>query len=329
MDDLKIAIANFPIRRWVSENFTRVSSSNRGEFLRVDCPFCGGRNTLSIDTRKKYCRCFRCEGKSVSEGSWSGRGGIVDLVCAVEGIDVKSGIARVFQLSEFPDTVVRQEKPVAVDKDIPAEAIPLDKVENSHESVQGILRRGLIHLLESVYVCVDGRYARRWILPVYWQHEFVGFEAKSYVGDKPKSLFPEWFKTGEYVYATQTWDTRFGFVVVAESIFDAETIGLNAVGLFGSTLRVGQLTRLIELAENRDVHSLVWFLDSDAWTKQQAGILRYTNVLFDNYVVRVPPGQDPNSLGKDKCCDLIRAAIKVSDSVTLASQHYRASNMSR
>ena len=121
----------------------------------------------------------------------------------------------------------------------------LNAIPKTDPSVRYLHNRGVQHLVSSSYVCIDGPYRGRILLPAMWLNELMGFEAKSYAGKKPKSLFPDWFLTSATVYTTRRWDNNLPFCVVTESIIDAETLGVNAIGLYGSTLSWAQWNCLI------------------------------------------------------------------------------------
>ena len=308
---LNRAIAKFPIRRWLQEQTGVSGDSGR---VRIDCPGCGGKRTLSVSLETTGCRCFRCADGGKHNGSWKGTGHIVHLICLLEGVDRSSAVRKVFELAGVKDDY---KKPAKVDtgKDVPDNLFPLSSFDPTDQRRAALEARGLEHLVRKVHFCATGRYADRWIIPCMFMGKIVGFEAKAYKKSiTPKSLFPTWFKTSQHIHTTD-WDYDEDFAVITESIFDAETIGTNAVGLFGSRLNDGQVQCFSDLGVKR----LVWFLDSDAWMKQATAILGKTMMLWENWVVKVPKGEDPNSLGKQNCWNLIGQAVKVEDGLDLFS----------
>jgi len=308
------AINGFPLMNYLSTRVQKLVVGN-GNNVRVDCPNCGGRKTLSIHRTSKRIQCFRC-----TEGgrglAWEGHGSLVDLIQLLDGLTKWQAIERIFEESGVPDSTPAPQSPQKPPELLPPESLPLIAADPEHPARANLRARGLSHMESRVRVCVDGRYAGRWILPVCEFGELKGFDAKSFSGRTPKSLFPEWLETSRMLYHTPAWDSRIDHVVITESIFDAETIGFNAVGIFGSVLRDGQFNRLWELRK-RGVTKLVWMLDEDAWIKQINAILRKTRNFFDNYVVDMPPGSDPNSIGHDACCQLVRHARVVNNSFDL------------
>jgi len=307
--DFKQAIKEFPIRRWLVESGLKTGDLSR-EKVRADCPHCGGRDTLEINQQFRNCRCYRCDHGDHGGQTWSGRGGLLDLISLVEGISHREAIERVLELADYPDGISSERLPKQKQISIPQEAIPLDEAYDEHPSREVLRRRGLEHMQGRIYLCVEGKYADRWILPVRdLDDQLVGFEAKSFLKHPTKSL--SMFPTGVTIYCTPAWDLSQDFVVITESIFDAETLRTNAAGIFGSVLHPGQLVQLLELRKRRGVRRLVWMLDPDAAAKQRRAALQMTGTMFTNYVAEIPSGDDPNSLGYQKCWDLVAHAVPV------------------
>ena len=298
-------IDNFPLFSWLSDRGYGFRGSTS---IRINCPHCGGIRTLSIHTQKKFCQCFRCSEGGHAVGKWDGTGSLIDLVALVEDCDRRTAFKKIAELSGQPDLDFDKLPEIKnPEKFFPKESVLLSKAHHNHPAKKILKERKLEHLTDSIFVCVSGQYANRWILPCLFFNELKGFEAKSYCGKKPKSLFPEWFSTSESFYTTKTWDFSAGLVIITESIFDAETVGCNAIGLYGSQLREGQLLKLVEL-KDKGVRELIWFLDGDAWRKQRRQVLLYTRNFFANRVVRVPKDEDPNSIGRDACWQLVKLA---------------------
>lgn len=300
----KDGIARFPLIRWLYDR--GISADSTSEHVRLDCPHCRGRLTLSINVASKWGRCFKCADGGRAGRTWRGSGDLLDVICLLEGVDRRTAYRRIEEYSGVHDVHLGPAKkdadpPKAI---IPSDAIPVQKADKDHPSRRILRDRKMDHLEPFTYLCVDGEYANRWILSCYQFGVLVGFEAKSYVRAKPPSKFPIWFKTGKHIYTTKNWDYSRDFAVITESVFDAETLGVNAVGLYGSKLAQGQLRRLLDLRD-RGVKRLVWFLDWDARVKQRDIILQKTSMFFDNYRVEMPQWTDPNELGKDRCWEIV------------------------
>ncbi len=312
--NLALASRDFPISRWLSEHADVVDHG--GKYIYLDCPVCGGRKKLIVRRESKRASCYRCSDGGHGGDTWNGEANLLELICLIEGCSKREAVQRIFELAEWPDTTPLQHtsRPRRI---IPRDAIPLTKVRKDHPAQKVLRERQLQHLEDRLYMCPDGDYADRWILPCMYFGELQGFEAKTYRGGNPKSLFPkDWFSTQDTIYTTYQWDMATTFVVITESIFDAETFGCNTIGIYGSHLHPGQLLRLFEL-KAKGITKLVWCLDEDAWKKQRQSILSSTAMWFDNYVCRLPKGTDPNELGRKRCWDLVAKSSQVNSEVDL------------
>ncbi len=313
MSRLRRAIEEFPIRKWLESVGQNVSYGE--SHARLDCPHCGGRDhSLSVNLTTRFGQCFRCNEGGLNGGGWTGRGSLIALVCLLEGLDRREAVNRIFDLAGLDD-----DGPIKRLRTAPelGSLFRLTSAAVDHPSRTLLYGRGLGHLESRIYLSVGGRYSDRWILPCLWLDEVQGFEAKAWSRVvQPKSLFPSWFSSRNAIYTTPRWDWALGHAVITESIFDAETVGQNGVGIYGSVLHGGQFSRLLELRD-RGIRRLVWFLDEDAFMKQARAVLHWTRSLFENRWVRVPRGEDPNSLGHDRCVQLVQQAEAVSDSLDI------------
>lgn len=313
MSNLTEAIRAFPILRWSSEHFKVYDSGNRN--ATADCPFCRGKKRMGIDRDKKIFHCFRCEEGGHCQDIWTGACGPVKMIQLVEHVTRFEAIKRVYELSGFPDPPrTEKELPRCL---IPSEAIPLTRADPNFAANMYLKNRGVGHLILSSYVCLDGQYGSRIILEARLFGELVGFEAKSFIGKTPKSLYPEWFMVSCNFYTSQNWDFVQPFAVITESIVDAETLGCNAIGIFGSHLRMLQLPLLVDL-KARGITRLVWMMDADAWKKQVKSIFTKALFLFDNYVVILKRDEDPNSIGRNECWARVASAPPVRSEFDLA-----------
>lgn len=319
MSSLEQAIHEFPLSLWLSQKGIRGSR----EYARTNCPHCHGWKTLSIHTSTGRCHCFKCLDGGYAGDVWSGRGGLVDLVMLLEGRSRRDAIQTVFEYAGLPDLRPQGKKAERPSErtDWPPESIPLQEAPHDHISRRRLRERGLERLEGTLRICTSGTYHDRWILPI-WQHgERVGWEAKGWVKMRPPSLFPDWLHTGEILYTTPQWEQGSDWAVVTESIFDAETLGQNALGIFGSKLSDGQVCRLLEMRK-KGLRRLIWFFDEDAWKKQRHVILSKTRTFFENYVVLgLQLGDDPNSLGYVRCWELVARAVVVKRTVDLCQKN--------
>lgn len=308
--ELDNALASFPVIAWASEHMRLYDKGRQNVY--ADCPICDGKKTLGIDREKKIFHCFRCNEGGHGAPTWNGRAHVIKMIAILERCSFKRAIEKIFKLAGFPDPPVEY---VPIPKVlIPPEAISLSKASQEDPSVLYLKRRGMGHLVEKSFVCLRGEYEGRIILPTNYLGEKTGFEAKAYAGKKPPSKFPEWFDSYGTLYTTP-FDLSLGFCVITESIFDSETIGLNAVGCYGG-FKEGQFDCLLDL-KSKGISKFIWMLDWDAWKKQTKAILTKSLGWLDNYVVNMPRDSDPNDLGRDVCWKLLKACRRVKDEFDL------------
>lgn len=304
------AIRAFPLASWLSL-YVRVKDSG-GRNLYADCPVCAGKYKIMVRKDTRSWRCFKCSDSGQSH--WRAHGSLIGLVQHLEGLSTSKAITFVAEKAGVED--IRLERPEAPPKLLPDNIFPLTDADESHLSRRQLRKRGLDHLTEKIFVDVSGEYKGRWILPCNFMGRLVAFEAKTYYeAVTPKALYPEWFATQDYVYTTYGWDTTCPAAIVTESIFDAETFGQNAVGIYGSHLYPGQFDALLELKKQRGVEVLYWALDPDAWRRQSQMILQRTAGVFRNFILNYPVIEgrklDPNELGHECAVGLLETATEV------------------
>lgn len=297
-------ILRFPISKWLSA-ITKVHDSG-GANITIDCPVCKGRRKLAINRVTKLSQCFKCRA-GFGRSEWDGTANLPKLIQVLTGVSYSQAWAIIFRESAGSSDIVLAPTAQEQTWSRPDDEVPAWSLSPQNDAIVALHRRGLTHLIRHITVCFSGKYRYRWILPCRYFEQELGWEAKSFVGHEPKSLFPSWFRTSQAIYTTYQWDKSADFAVVTESIFDAETLGCNAIGLFGSELSDGQLAKLVQL-RNTGITRLVWFLDADAIIKQAKAIVRKTSIFFENLVVNVPQGQDPNQLGRNTCWKLVSEA---------------------
>ena len=308
--DLLEAIKRFPVLHWAQAHLQGLKDSG-GEDVYADCPFCNGKAKLGISISKKVFHCFRCYEGEHAQG-WSGRANLVDMICLLEQCVKREAAEFILKYVGMDPTPARRQKPKE-SPHLPAEAVHISTVRAQYpkHSVFGWLESRVLQDIDC-YVSLGGRYNGRVILPVYEEGSLVGFEAKAWQRDlKPKSLFPTWFDTSDHIYYTAsqfTPATRSGEgLVVTESVFDALTLREPSIGLFGSHLKDGQLSKLLSF-KKKGYSCLYWFLDWDAFSKSVKSVLRKTGVFFQNFLVPVKENEDPNNVGYYGCMHKLCAA---------------------
>ena len=291
------AVRRFAVVSWI-RGHTKIYDVSGDNFY-ADCPICHGVKRLGISRERKIFHCFRCNEGGHGGGLWTGRTGLIGMVMLLEKLKYEEAVAFILKSTGIEDIpTVRKARISSATIELPKERHDLKALPEEHRAIQYMNSRGMQHLVPYSWFCVSGRYADRVILPGMYFDKFVGFEAKTlYKTILPKSLFPTWFNTSEWFYTSFDWKFERGVMVITESIFDAETVGRNAIGIYGSTLHEGQMARMIELA-SKGIKKIVWMLDSDAWKKQTRAVFQLS-AFFETYAMSLPMPHDPNSLGRD------------------------------
>jgi hypothetical protein len=297
----------FDVVSWISQ-YTKVRSKGHDNCY-ADCPFCKGESTLAISRRLNIFRCFRCYDGGHCREIWRGTCNLTKMMMLLENISYREAKEKVANLQGLTFKPTQTERP-KIEPLFP-ESFPLKECHFLNPGRLMLAKRGVSHLVDSSSYCPIGTYHDRVILPTNYLGQLTGFEAKAiYPSQRPKALYPNWFRTGETFYTTQRWDESESFLVITESVLDAETLGINAIGLFGSYLKDAQFELLLKLRETGKT-DLVWMLDSDAMQKSIRFILTKTLPFFTNYITKLPRGEDPNSLGRDKCWSLVSRAKEI------------------
>lgn len=315
---LKEAISGFPIVEWASRHITSLRDTG-GRNARGDCPICGRHGTLSISRDKRIARCFTCE----AHGStlWNGRADLVRFIMLVLGCNRGRAIAEIFQHAGMPmEAIPAEEKNL----DIPEDAMCIaTSCDPDHPARQRLHERRMGRFEHQWYVCVTGRYSGRWIIPVNLDGQYRGFEAKSYCGQTPKSL------TGNLapgtVYKSETWSYSLTYAVITESVFDAESVGINSIGTFGCNVSEQQFAEILKL-RHQGITDLVWLYDPDAMQKQTSVIRRWSAGFFNNRFARLPAGLDPNAASFNQVWQAINNAEPMDNLYSGWENYYAAHN---
>jgi hypothetical protein len=300
----------FPLLGWLSQH-TKIRSHDNPDNIYADCPFCHGESKLAASKLHNIFRCYKCYEGGYCRSTWKGTCNLPKMIMLLEHCSYQAALAKIDKLSGKQiltkiETTVRPQKPVIV---WPEESLWLKDCSMENPGSKMLRRRGVEHLISDAKYCVTGRYEQRVLLPAHYFGTLKGFEAKSTHPDqKPKTLYPEWFRTGESIYTTKRWDWSKDFVVITESILDAETLGCNAIGLYGSFLKISQFELILEM-RRKGISTLVWMLDQDALKKSLRAIIQHSNIFFQNFVALLPFQEDPNSVGRDMCWELVSKAI--------------------
>ncbi len=147
--------------------------------------------------------------------------------------------------------------------------------------------------------CIEGKYADRIVVPVYKRDDLVSFIARAITPEKkPKVLTPAALPGShgvkDFIYnLDRAKDTKV--LLIGEGVFDAISLGISGVCLFGKEATPIQLAQIINAKPRR----VIICLDGDAY--------KYSIKLADKLLLHIPDirvcnfpeKEDPSSLGPE------------------------------
>lgn len=258
----------------------------RGEY-QICCPFCetavGKADTkwkLQINPAKGVYNCYRCGAAGRGDFSW------------LVGLQPADPEAPTEKLDLGPP-----ESFTPFDSRPPVVAAPYITYLRERRLYDAAVKA-------QAGFCTEGRFAGRVVVPhgewgdggkFLWQ----GFSARAiYLAMEPKYLYPRGMDRKTSLWGGHLASTQEIWLV--EGVFDALALFPYAVAAFGKNVTDEQLDRLIGYASGglSGAAEIYVCLDGDAWEECQALAARL--VLRDVervHWVKLPPGQDPGSLG--------------------------------
>lgn len=289
-----------------------------GETYYVCCRFCHDRRfRLAVShrwdefpdsARSAYCfndNCFSDLARRQQLQLWLLRHGSPRAAPGVE------------QLEECPDDL----RPATVAE--PGRITPLDRLPPDHPVVAYIRRvRGFdpvrlardygVGCCERVFEREHRRLEGRVYLPCVQHGELVGWQGRFpgerdwHVSSQPKYYSCPGMATSLVLY-NHDLARRYADVVVTEGALSAWAVGPCAVALFGHNLSHGH-RRL--LRDGWGDGCVVFLLDPDAWDDAQEYEALMAEQVHATFAVRLPEGEDPATLGRRRCWELIHAEAR-------------------
>ncbi len=184
---------------------------------------------------------------------------------------------------------------------LPAEAVALASQEGRRALSLEPARRYLLErrslaweVVEAsgAHACLDGWFGGRVLFPCYRGAEVRGFVARAWGKTDRPYLYPKGFdRTAMWNGDALTQDTDRPLLVV-EGVFDALRHWPDATAVLGKP-SAAQVTALSYARR-----PLVIALDGDAWKESRALALKLRLRGGDARWLKLPPGEDPDSLGR-------------------------------
>lgn len=158
----------------------------------------------------------------------------------------------------------------------------------------------------NVGYCEEGPYSGMIIIPSYDEDNNLNyFVARSYYMNSTfKHKNPDTSRDIVGFESLINWKMP---LVIAEGSFDAISIKINCTPLFGKVIQNNLRKKIIQ----EGVKCVYLALDPDAFKNAVKEIEYFLNEGIEVYHVRLPQGEDPNSLGYEKMQDLINNAKKI------------------
>ncbi|MBY0232332.1 MAG: hypothetical protein K2W96_23895, partial [Gemmataceae bacterium] len=297
------------------EGRPRLEVLSAGEYMRVDCPYCG-------DQRKRLWinhRWGRYEESLDSKNLWL-------AYCYNEHCLAQPGRARHLYERLFndvgdgapPQDIVRRGRrpsPTPSEVGPPGTVVALSSLELGHHAVRYLSGRGFdavdIYSRYGVRYCTEALpeyplVTGRIVIPIAMRSKIVGWQARL-ISEPSSKHIPKWysmphFKKTEVLYGYDQ-AKQHPIVVVTEGIMDAWRYGPGAVALLGKTLSQSQALLLTQTWRDGVIACM---LDGDAPEENRALCERLS--ISHPRVLRVdlPDGKDP----ADCTRDFLRKAVE-------------------
>lgn len=275
-------------------------------FLRMDCVFCGGKNTAAINREHLKYHCFKCT-EPISS---------LRVIMEIENLQSFGEVTQFLKLesiSRFGFLKNAKKKAQKQELVLPEGFSPIHIKDGSKLGTiarKYMQSRGFklteLSLRGVGYTC-EGDYAGYIIFPFYSLGALKFFQGRRFAGAGPKMKNPiaEIYGIGksQLIYNSDAL-IMYDEINLVESITNALTLDENTIAILGKTLSDYQRDLLLK----SPVTTFNIILDPDAWAdalKMAASLLPYKKVKL----TKLPQqGVDVNELGYDKAMKYILKA---------------------
>lgn len=297
MRNWKDHILTYFIDHWGMWEYTR-------GWLKGDCPYCGAEQKFGVHVGTNRVHCFKCDTHASP----------LATIAYIEDLTIPEARAIIYT---FQGLKYHEEKAVEYER----------KHVNFPEGYQLLTQgRGQVAKSARAYIekkrgldvkalalkgfgyCDSGPLFGYIIMPFYFRGELVYYQTRNFLANGPKFNNPkiEDFGIGKssLVYNVDSlWVYESTHIV--ESVFNAETIGDNAIAIAGKSISRYQLNTII----SSPVKRINILLDPDAYYEKAIPLALTLSLHKQVKLVNLPDNQDVNSYGRTRTMLLKRKTI--------------------
>lgn len=308
----------------IIERFGSDPVGKSGKDLIYNCPECEKRvgspdthGNLWVSTDNFMFHCFRCE--------WSG------------GVSRKSSKGYTFEINPDSDQIantIKKSLGLVISKESTVNynyKIPPVTVFEVPDAMNYLLSRGITtnqmikyNMRFSSYL--DGKYKYRIIIPnriirkgdSEYTDMYVARKIYDSLDDLPKYLNPVGNNKSNIVFNLHTIPNRVP-VIITEGVFSCISAGPNAVATYGKAVSDEQIKLIID----KEPSSIYVSLDPDAYDNFSVKLCKRIHKVDSRiplYLIKLPDGEDPNSLGTEVYYNYVRNAQKYDPMISLLDQ---------
>jgi hypothetical protein len=306
---IKDNLLNYFINRWGMYEYTR-------GWLKGDCPYCGREDKFGVHIGQNRSHCFVCDGGERP----------LKVVARIEKVNIKEALKLIgtFEGLKFKESeVVEYEKKPVI---LPEGFVPLNLGQGQlGKSARAYIvnKRKLdpqVLASKGFGYCESGPLFGYIIMPYYIRGVLVYYQTRNFMGTGPKFNNPkiEDFGIGKssLIYNQDSlWVYKSTHIV--ESIFNAETIGDNAIAIAGKSLSNIQWSTIV----SSPVERITIALDPDAFYTKALPLAFSLIPHKQVKLLRLPNNQDVNSIGRTSTMQLKRRAAYLSYAELLKIKH--------
>jgi len=285
------------------------SYRSNNEYL-FACPYCKHhKRKLSVNIEKNVFKCWICEtlGRDLRR--------LVRRFGDFNQLQEWDKLTNRININEFDDLFIdtKKETDIAAYLGMPHGFTSLNNEcsLSATPALNYLKKRDILEkdiLYWKMGYCIDGRYAKRIIVPSFDKNGDLNyFVARSFSSDPRKYLNPPCSKDVIFNELYLEWDTD---LVITEGVFDAVVAGPNAVPLLGSTLRPNSKL-FMEIVQNDTPVFLA--LDPDAEKKEQRIIKLFLTYGLEVYKIDVSGYEDVSEMGREEFLNRKQSAALVQE----------------